>query len=409
MTEMLENTFALIREDFPFFRKNPSYIYLDSAATAHKPDAVINAISSFYQEHYSTVHRAAYSSATETSQRYTDVRNKAMRFINAKSPSEIVFTRGTTDGLNIIARSFGKRYIESGDEIIISEMEHHSNIVPWQIMAEERGAKVHVIRITEAGELDLDHLKKLLSKKTKIVSVTHMSNVLGTINPIKEIASLAHDAGAYVCVDGAQSVSHVPINVQDLDADFFAFSGHKLMGPTGVGVLYGKEHILEELPPVAGGGDSIVEVMFEKTLYQKPPLKFEPGTPPIASVLGLGALFTYITKIGLENIFTWDEELKDYAENRIREIPHLHIIGRPSKRGGIFSFHVDDVHPLDLAMMLDANDIAVRSGHMCAQPLVQRLRLPGLIRVSLGCYNKKSDLDRFAEIAKFHIDTLRKR
>lgn len=399
----------VLKKHFPFFRKNPECIYLDSAATAHKPDTVIEAMTTFYQEQYATVHRAVYAKAAEASQRYNEARDVVQQFIRAQSPSEVVFTRNTTDSINIVARSFGKRFILPGDEIIVSEMEHHSNIVPWQLMADERGARLRVVPVTDQGDLDLVGLQKLLSSKTKIVALAHMSNVLGTINPIKEIAALVHDAGAYVLVDGAQSIAHLPIDVQDLGVDFFAFSGHKIMGPTGIGVLYGREELLEELPPVAGGGDSILQVSFEGTSFQKSPLKFEPGTPPIASAIGLKAAIEFINALTMDRIVAHEEGLKEHAKHLLKEIPGLHILGSPVKRGGLFSFSIDGVHSLDFATLLDANNIACRSGHMCAQPLLKRFNVPNLIRISLGCYTETSDLNRFAEVACRLLGKLGKR
>lgn len=385
------------RDDFPYFRHHPTMIYLDSAATAHKPEKVIEAIHSFYEKGYGTVHRAVYAAALESTEQYARARETVRAFIHAKKSSEIIFTRGTTDAINLLARAFGMRYVCPNDEVIISAMEHHSNIVPWQLMCKEKGAHLRVIPVQDNGELDVAALQRMLSEKTKIVAITHMSNVLGTINPIKEIAALVHQTKAKLFVDGAQSIVHELVDVQDLDVDFFAFSGHKLMGPTGIGVLYGKEDLLEELPPVTGGGDSITEVTFEETFFQKPPLRFEPGTPPIASAIGLGAAIEYINALGRKESYNYVHELYSHLEEHLLNIKGVAILGRAKNRSGLISFFVPGVHALDIAMLLDARNIAVRSGHLCAQPLLQRYNVTSVIRFSLGIYNTKKDLDSAAE------------
>lgn len=391
----LEKKFQEIRKEFPYFRNHPEVCYLDSAATAHKPQCVIDAISSYYSESYATVHRASYKSIDAVTAAYDETRERVARYINARNSSEIVFTRGTTDSINLLARTFAKGNIYPDDEIILTEMEHHANIVPWQIACKERGAHLRVVPVLENGELDLKAFEKLLSKRTKIAAVTHMSNVLGTINPISTIAKMVHAHNALLFVDAAQSIVHEPVDVAALDADFLAFSGHKLMGPTGVGVLYGKEKFLNDLPEISGGGDSIIEVTFEKTLFQKAPLKFEPGTPPIASVIGLGKALDFIHSIGEEECRLWLNELKNYFALSSSKYKKLRHVGTAGHKGPIFSFFVPGVHSLDIATFLDIHAIAIRSGHMCAQPLLKALKLPPLLRVSFGIYTTKEEVDHF--------------
>ena len=388
------------RFDFPMLQKtmhgNP-LVYLDSAATSQKPQCVIDAITSFYQDHYGTVHRAVYELAVFATDKYQKVRNQVQRFLNASKPDEIIFTRGTTESINLIAYSFGKAFIQPKDEILISEMEHHSNIVPWQIMAEDRGAVLKVIPFNNLGVLDLDKYKELLSHRTKIVSITHISNALGTINPIKEMIQMAHQAGAVVLVDGAQAAPHHPIDVQDLNADFYVFSGHKAYGPTGIGVLYGKESLLNAMPPYQGGGDMIEKVTFEKTTYNVLPTKFEAGTPLIAEVMGLGSALEYIENVGRDNIFAWEQELLKELTKELHPIPGLKIIGEAPHKGGIVSFIVDGVHPLDIGTMLDLKGIAIRTGHLCAQPIMRHFGIESVARASFGLYTTKEDLDRFVQ------------
>lgn len=397
----LEQEFGKLQKAFPMLKQtinNHPFIYLDSAATAQKPDAVINAITAFYRKHYGTVHRAVYSSAAFATEMYEQTRQKIARFLHAKNHDEIIFTRGTTTAINLVAHSFGKAFIRPGDEILITEMEHHSNIVPWQMMAEERGALLTVVPFSDTGELDMEALKKNLSNgKTKIVACAHMSNSLGTINPIKEIIALAHASGAKVLIDGAQSAPHMQVNVQDLDADFFVFSGHKLVGPTGIGVLYAKKELLEAMPPFEGGGDMIETVTFAKTTYNIPPLKFEAGTPSIAEVIGLGAAIDFVTAIGMEKIQAWEHELLCYLLPKMQAIEGVHLLGAAKERGAIVSFYVDNVHPLDMATLLDLKGIAIRSGHLCAQPVMRHFGLTSSARASLAFYNNKQELDTFVE------------
>jgi len=390
--------FNQIREDFPMLKKSmhgKPLVYLDSAATAQKPQAVIDAITNFYQNQYGTVHRAVYELSVHATQEYQNVRKQIQTFLNSAKPEEIIYTRGTTESINMIAYSFGKAFVKPGDEILISEMEHHSNIVPWQILCEDRGAVLKVIPMDDKGDLVMKEYAKLLNPKTKLVAIAHVSNSLGTINPIKEIAKMAHGAGAKILIDGAQSAPHLPIDVQDLDVDFFVFSGHKVLGPTGIGILYGKASLLDQMPPAQGGGDMIETVTFPKTTYNVLPLKFEAGTPMIAEVVGLGAAIRYMTSVGMENIRQHEQELLAYATEQMKEIPGLRIIGTADHKGGIISFVVEGVHPLDIGTMLDLKGIAVRTGHHCAQPTMRHFGIPATARASFALYNTKDDVDRF--------------
>jgi cysteine desulfurase/selenocysteine lyase len=372
-------------------------VYFDSAATSLKPQTVIDSISQFYGENYGTVHRAVYTLSLESTALYADVRKQVQQFLKAAHEEEIIFTKGTTEAINLVAASFGKAFLKPGDEVIISEMEHHANIVPWQLICEEKGVLLKVIPVTEKGDLDLEAYRNLLSIRTKIVGIVHVSNALGTINPIKEIIRMAHKWGAKVLVDGAQSAAHMPINVQDLDADFFVFSGHKVFGPTGVGVLYGKKSLLEQMPPYQGGGDMIAHVSFEKTTYQALPLKFEAGTPMISSVIGLGRALSYIESIGKENIMRYEEELLVYATQKLKQIPDLKIIGESEQKGPIISFVIPGIHHLDIGVLLDLQGIAIRTGHHCAQPLMQRFKVPGTVRLSFAPYNTFEEIDYFTD------------
>jgi cysteine desulfurase/selenocysteine lyase len=370
-------------------------IYLDSAATSQKPQAVIDAISQFYGEHYGTVHRAVYEFALHSSQDYENVREKVKSFIHAAFPEEIIFTRGTTESINMVAYSFGKAFIKPGDEILISAMEHHSNIVPWQILCEDRGAILRVIPMNDKGEILLEEYSNLLNPRTKLVAFAHVSNALGTINPVKQMIKMAHDAGAKVLVDGAQSAPHMPIDVQDLNADFFVFSGHKMCGPTGIGVLYGKKELLNHMPPYQGGGDMIEKVTFEKTTYNVLPLKFEAGTPMIAEVIGLGAAIDYLNAMGLDSIHSYEHVLLEHATALLSEIPGLRIYGTAENKSSLISFNVDGVHALDIGSLLDLKGIAVRTGHHCAQPIMQHFNVPAMVRASFAFYNTLEEIDQF--------------
>ncbi|HEY4832802.1 MAG TPA: cysteine desulfurase [Waddliaceae bacterium] len=402
--------FLKLREDFPMLKQkmhgNP-LIYFDSAATAQKPQAVIDAITQFYKNQYGTVHRAVYQLAQISTQHYQTVRDKIRKFINAKKSEEIIYTRGTTESINMVAYSFGKCFIQRGDEVIISEMEHHSNIVPWQMMCKDHEAILKVIPVNDRGELRLDVYRNLLSEKTKLVAIGHVSNVLGTLNPVKEMIALAHQLNARVLIDGAQAAPHLPVDVQELDADFYAFSGHKILGPTGIGILYGKEFLLEKMPPYQGGGDMVSNVAFEKTTYNKPPLKFEAGTPMIAEVFGLGAAIDYLTSVGLVNIYKREQELLNYATGRLKEIKNLRIVGEAAHKGAIISLIVEGVHPLDIGTLLDLRGIAVRTGHHCAQPLMRRFNLSGTLRLSFGLYNTEKEIDLFMHALQEVLQQLR--
>jgi cysteine desulfurase / selenocysteine lyase len=392
-----------VRQEFPMLHRTmhgKPFIYLDTAATAQKPRAVIEAISSFYKEKYDTVHRSLYDFANQATAHFDAVRRQVKEFLNAHFVEEIIFTRGTTEGINLVASSFGKAFIQPGDEIVISLMEHHSNFVPWQLMAKERGAHLKFIPMTAKGELCLDTFRSLLTPRTKIVSVAHISNVTGTINPIAEMIALAHTYGAKVLIDGAQAAAHMPIDVQALGADFYVFSGHKAYGPTGVGVLYGKRVLLEKMPPYQGGGDMIDEVTLEGTTFQPLPLKFEAGTPMIAEVIGLGLALSFIESIGRERIALWETELLEHATKRLLEIPGLKIIGTSENKGALISFTINGVHPLDIGTLLDIRGIAVRTGQLCAQPALRCFNLTSLTRISFGIYNTFEEIDACAAALK---------
>jgi cysteine desulfurase/selenocysteine lyase len=379
----------LSREPFPIFKHHPEFVYLDTAATAHKPKCVIEALSQFYSTEYATVHRAAYSASLIATQKYHEARQTVQKFIHAKEAEEIVFTRGATDAINLVARTFP---FSEGDEIVISEMEHHSNIVPWQMAAQRAKAKIRWIPVLSDGTLDW---KNFLTPKTKLVAIGHVSNVTGTINPIREIAKEAHRFRAKILIDGAQAAPSMPVDVQDLGADFYVFSGHKCYGPTGIGILYGKKEVLETLPPLDGGGDMILEVGKETTTYQAPPLRFEAGTPIIGSAIALKTALDFIEGIGREEIFAHGQELLRYAEEKLILIPRLKIIGTAPEKGPILTFSIDGAHPLDIASFLDVKGIAIRSGHLCAQPLLKSFGLTSACRASFGIYNSKQDVDQF--------------
>lgn len=407
---MTKPNFDKLRLDFPMLKQKmhgKPLIYFDTAATAQKPQSVIDAIAQFYQSHYGTVHRAIYDLSVFSTQEYESTRHKIRAFLNAAKNEEIIFTRGTTDAINTVAYSFGKAFVTPGDEVLISEMEHHSNIVPWQLMCEAREAVLKVIPINDHAEIMLDAYGKLLNERTKIVAIAHVANSTGTIYPVKKMISMAHKAGAKVLIDGAQSAPHMPVDVQDLDADFYTFSGHKLYGPTGVGILYGKENLLEKMPPCQGGGDMISLVTFPKTTYNALPLKFEAGTPMIAEVIGLGAAIDYIQSIGLKNIFELEKDLLHYATKQLEPINGLRIIGTAAEKGAIISFIVDNIHALDIGTMLDLRGIAVRTGHLCAQPTMRRFGIPATCRASFAFYNTKGEIDQFISSLKEVISLLK--
>jgi cysteine desulfurase / selenocysteine lyase len=399
-----------IRRDFPMLKKSmhgKPLIYFDSAATSQKPQEVIDALTNFYSNQYGTVHRAVYELAVFSTKSYQDARSKVQAFINAQKVHEIIFTRGTTESINMVAYSFGKAFIKPGDEIILSEIEHHSNIVPWQILCEDRKAILRIIPVNERGELLLEAYANMLNERTKLVAVAHVANSLGTENPVKEIIAIARKVGAKVLVDAAQSVPHMPVDVQDLDADFLVFSGHKMCGPTGIGILYGKESLLNAMPPYQGGGDMIQAVTFEKTTYNELPLKFEAGTPMFSEAIALGSAVDYLRGIGMKNIQNWEHQLLIYATTRLSEIPGLHIIGTANNKGAIISFVVEGVHHLDLGTLLDLRGIAIRTGHHCAQPTMQHFSITGTARISFYLYNTLEEIDQFIAALKDCIHMLK--
>ncbi len=384
------------RKDFPVLKEKmhgKPLVYLDSAATTQKPQVVIDTVTRYYSKENANIHRGIYSLSEQATDAYEIARAKMRRFINAAFPQEIVFVRGATEAINLVAQSFGHAFINKDDEILISEMEHHSNIVPWQILSGQTGAKLCVVPINDQGEFLFEEYLKLLSSKTKLVSITHVSNALGTINPVKEIVKAAHDQGIPVLVDGAQAVPHIPVDMQELGADFYAFSGHKLFGPTGIGVLYGRRDWLERIPPYQGGGDMISSVTFEKTTYNKIPYKFEAGTPHIEGVIGLGAAIDYLTEIGMKNIQEYEHELLQYGTKALLGIPGLRLIGTAKEKASVLSFVLDDIHPHDIGTILDRNGVAIRAGHHCAMPIMEHFNVPATARASLAFYNTCEDID----------------
>lgn len=385
-----------IREDFPILRqqvRGKPLVYLDNAATSQKPKIVIDTITHYYLAVNSNVHRGVHFLSEQATQAYEGARDKARRFLNAADAREIIFVRGTTEGINLVAQSYGRAFLKEGDEIIISAMEHHSNIVPWQILCEQVGARLRVIPINDDGELLVDEYEKLLNERTKFVSVVHVSNVLGTINPVKQIIEMAHRFSVPVLIDGAQAAPHLPVDVQALDCDFYGFSGHKLFGPTGIGVLYGKAELLEAMPPYQGGGEMIRAVTFEKTLYNVIPFKFEAGTPHIEGAIGLGAAIDYLGGIGPERIAAYEQDLLAYANEALSAIPGLRIIGTAREKASVLSFVLDNVHAHDIGTILDQEGIAIRAGHHCAMPLMKRFNVPATARASLAFYNTKEEID----------------
>lgn len=399
-----------IRSQFPMLQREMNghpLIYLDTAATAQKPQVVIDTITDFYSNHYGTVHRAVYELAVSSSMAYAETRRKVQRFLNAAHEEEILFTRGTTTSINAVARSFGSKFIQAGDEIVITEIEHHANIVPWQMLCEERGAHLRVIPVNDRAELDMEAAAEIITDRTKLVACVHLSNSTGTIHPIKQIVTLARAKGAHVLVDGAQAAPSMPVDVQDLDVDFYAFSGHKAYGPTGVGILYAKRELLEVLPPYEGGGDMIDEVTFEKTTYAEPPLKFEAGTPAIAQVIGLGAAIDYLSEIGMAKIHAWKQELLAYATPQLLKVEGLKLMGEARNKSSALSFVVDGCHPLDIGTLLDLKGVAIRTGHHCTQPTLRRFGHTATCRASLGLYTTKDEIDRFIELLQSVIQKLR--
>ena len=385
-----------VREDFPVLKQRihgKPLVYLDSAATAQKPFAVIDAIRKFYEVDCANIHRGVHELSQRSTAAYEETRSKAKRFLNARSKNELIFVRGTTEGVNLVASSWGRKNVKPGDEIVISALEHHSNIVPWQMLCEEKGARLRVIPMNDRGELLLEEYEKLLGPRTRMVAVGHVSNALGTINPVRQIIEMAHRAGALALIDGAQAAPHLKIDVQALDADFYAISGHKVFGPTGTGILYGKAKLLNAMPPYQGGGDMIKTVTFEKTTYNDLPYKFEAGTPNIAGGIGLGAAFDYVTRIGLDNIAAYEHELLVYGTEALSRIPGLRIIGTAREKAAVLSFVIEGIHPHDIGTVLDRQGIAVRTGHHCAQPVMDRLGVPATTRASLAFYNTIGEID----------------
>lgn len=388
-----------IRKDFPILSREvygKPLIYLDNGATTQKPRCVVEAITDEYYSVNANVHRGVHFLSQQATELHEASRETVRRFVNARSANEIVFTRGTTESINLLASSFADSQMKEGDEVIVSVMEHHSNIVPWQLQEARKGIVLKVIPMNDKGELLIDEYKKLFSERTKLVSFAHVSNVLGTINPAKEMIAIAHAHGVPVLVDGAQSVPHLKVDVQDLDADFFAFSGHKIYGPTGVGVLYGKEEWLDKLPPYQGGGEMIQNVSFEKTTFNELPFKFEAGTPDYIGTTALAKALDYVSAIGIENIAAHEHELTQYAMQRLKQIEGMRIFGEAENKGGVISFLVGDIHHLDMGTLLDRLGIAVRTGHHCAQPLMIRLGIEGTVRASFGLYNTKEEIDVLA-------------
>lgn len=392
--------FDELRKDFPVLfqdMNNSPLVYLDNAASSQMPVQVADRLDHYHRYEHANVHRGIHTLSQRATDEYEETRKKVQHFINAKSQDEIIYTTGTTDSINLVANSFGTLYFKKGDEIILSEMEHHANIVPWQMIAQRMGAVIKVIPVDDNGDLDMEAYKKLLNSNTKMVAIVHVSNALGTVNPAKELTSLAHEHGAAVLIDGAQAVPHKTVDVQDLDCDFYTFSAHKMCGPTGFGILYGKKEYLDAMPPYRGGGDMINKVSFEETTYNVAPFKFEAGTPPIAAGIGLGSAIDYLGSIGMDQIAEREAELVEYAVNQLKTIDGLRMIGTPKYRASVASFVFDDIHASDMGTLLDKRGIAVRTGHHCAQPILRRFNVPATTRASLSFYNNKEDIDRLVD------------
>jgi len=389
-----------IRYDFPALHqeiyKKP-LVYFDNAATTQKPESVIRAISHYYEKDNCNIHRGVHYLSVKATEAYEEVRREVRQFINASDTREILFTRGTTESINLVASSFGKRFINPGDEVIISVAEHHSNFVPWQQMCLEKGATLKFIPLIDKGELVMDELQRLMNGKTRLIALTHVSNVLGTVNPVKEIIRQAHERNIPVLIDGAQSIAHMPVDVQDLDADFYCFSGHKMYGPMGIGVLYGKEKLLEELPPYQMGGEMIKDVYLDKTTFNELPFKFEAGTPNVEGVMGLQAAMRYLRELGMDNIMAYEEELLRYATAKLLQVKDLKIYGTADQKASLISFLVGSIHPFDMGTIIDKMGIAVRTGHHCAMPLMDYLKIPGTVRASFAFYNTIQEIDKLYE------------
>ena len=391
---------ARYRADFPILNlkvNDKPLVYLDNAASSQMPQSVIDRLIRYQTTQHANIHRAVHYLSEIATREYETARRTLQHFINAREDREIIFTSGTTDAINLVMHGYGRKFIQSGDEIILTNLEHHSNIVPWQMLAEEKGATIRVVPINDAGELLVDEYEKLFNPRTRFVALTHVSNALGTINPIKNMIAFAHQQGVPVLIDGAQAAPHMKVDVQDLDCDFYAFSGHKLCGPTGIGILYGKAKLLESMQPFKGGGDMIASVTFEKTTYNTIPYKFEAGTPPIAAAIGFSAAIEYLSKIGLDAIAAYEHELLNYATEQIITIPGVHIIGNTRTKVAVLSFIIDGVHPHDVGTLLNQEGIAVRTGHHCAQPIMQRFKIPATSRASFAFYNTKAEVDTLVE------------
>jgi len=395
-TDQLRREFPALHQEI---NKRP-LIYFDNAATTQKPKAVIERILQYYGRENSNIHRGAHFLSQQATEAYEEARNTVQTFINAAFNHEIIFTRGTTESINLVAHSFCRKFVKQGDEIIISAMEHHSNIVPWQMACEDHGATLKVIPMDDRGVLDLDEFSKLLGAKTRLVAITHVSNALGTINPVKEITRMAHEKGVAVLIDGAQALSHLKVDVQDIDCDFYCFSGHKLYGPMGIGVLYGKEEWLNQMPPYQGGGEMIKEVTFAKTTYNELPYKFEAGTPSVGDVLGMEAAIRFISYLRPDEIAAHEHRLLQYATNQLQTLDNIRFIGTAPEKTSVISFLFNDIHPYDTGTILDKLGIAVRTGHHCAQPVMDYFQIPGTVRVSLAVYNTRSEIDQLIEALK---------
>ncbi len=385
-----------LRRDFPIFANNPGLIFLDSAASSQKPNVVIDGVSDFYRTDYANIHRGVYRLSAKSTELYEKARSRAAKFLNAKHDSEIVFVRGATEGINLVAYSWGGTFLKEGDEVLLTELEHHANIVPWQILRDRIGFKIVAAPIDATGGLDLAALEKSIGPRTKLVAVTQLANATGAMVPVEAIVRLAHTKGAKVLVDGCQAAPRLPVDVQALDCDFYVFSGHKIYGPTGIGVLYGKKAILESMPPFQGGGDMILNVTFEKTVYQDPPSRFEAGTPDISGAIGLAIALDYVDAVGRDAILAHEERLTGYGVDKIATLPGVRLVGAGQHRLGILSVEAEGIHPHDLATLLDGHNVAVRAGHHCAQPLMDKLGLGATTRASFGVYNDERDIDAFA-------------
>ncbi len=389
-----------IRRYFPILEQkvyNKPLIYLDSAASTQKALPVLETEKKLATQYYGNIHRASHFMADRATADFEAVRTQVKELIGASQREEIIFTKGTTESINLVAFSFGEAFVKPGDEIIVSEMEHHSNIVPWQLMAERKGAVVRMLPFDNRGELELDRLAQLITPRTRLIAVAHVSNVLGTVNPIRQISAIARPKGVKVFVDGAQAIQHLPVNVQELDADFYAFSSHKMYGPNGVGVLFGKKELLEIMPPYQGGGEMIAEVSFSGTTFNELPYKFEAGTPHITGVIGLGAAISFLKEIGYEAISAHEQSLLKYATEKLLQVPGMRIYGESASRSGVISFNIEDIHAYDLGMLLDKTGVAVRTGHHCADPVMQHFQIPGTVRISFGIYNTIEEIDAFMQ------------